>query len=161
MNSILSHGPYTLCLAIIMVALLGIIISGNYFKKLLCLGLLQTGTIIFFISLGKIKGGHIPVLECFDLKQCGAVVDPLPQVLMLTAIVVGAATMSVGLSIIIQIKKRFGTIEEELIYSHKVQPTNEKDGLPRAANNDEFKSPSLRGAKRRGNPSSLTSRARK
>lgn len=118
MNIILSHGAYILCLAIIIVALFGIIISGNYFKTLLCLGLLQTGTIIFFISLGKIKGGHIPVLECFDLKQCGAIVDPLPQVLMLTAIVVGVATMSVGLAIVIQIKKRFGTIEEEQIIHH-------------------------------------------
>ena len=116
MNIILSHGPYILALAIICLALFGIIISGNYFKKLLCLSLLQTGVIIFFITLGKINGGKVPVLECFDLEKCGDIVDPLPQVLMLTAIVVGVATTSVGLAIVIQIRKNFGTIEErELI----------------------------------------------
>jgi len=112
MKIILSHGSYVLCLAIICVALFGIITSKNYLKKLLCLGLLQTGTILFFVALGKINGAKVPALECFDLNKCGNVVDPLPQVLMLTAIVVGVATMSVGLAIVIQIKKKFGTIEE-------------------------------------------------
>jgi multicomponent Na+:H+ antiporter subunit C len=160
MNIILSHGPYILCLAIIMVALFGIIISGNYFKRLLCLGLLQTGTIIFFISLGKVKDGHIPVLECFDLKQCGAIVDPLPQVLMLTAIVVGVATMSVGLAIIIQIKKRFGTIEEELLFKpeYKKMDCRAQRTMTKRKNTS---SPSLRGAKRRGNPSSLNKHSTK
>jgi multicomponent Na+:H+ antiporter subunit C len=113
MTIILSHGPYILSLAIICVALFGIIINGNYFKKLMCLSLLQIGAIIFFITLGKINSGKVPVLECFDLAKCGDIVDPLPQVLMLTAIVVGIATTSVGLAIIIQIKKSFGTIDEE------------------------------------------------
>ena len=113
MNIILSHGPYILCLAIICIALFGIIISSNYLKKLLCLGLLQTGTILFFVALGKINGAKVPALECFDLDKCGNIVDPLPQVLMLTAIVVGVATMSVGFAILIQIKKNFGTIEEQ------------------------------------------------
>ena len=113
MNIILSHGPYILCLAIISIALFGIITSRNYFKKLLCLGLLQTGTILFFVALGKINNAAVPALECFDLNKCGNIVDPLPQVLMLTAIVVGVATMSVGLAIIIKIKKNFKTIEEK------------------------------------------------
>jgi len=113
MNFILSHGPYFLCLAIICIALLGIIINGNYLKKLLCLGLLQTGTIIFFVALGRVNGGTPPALECFDLEKCGAIVDPLPQVLMLTAIVVGLATTAVGLALVIRIKQNFGTIEEQ------------------------------------------------
>lgn len=113
MNIILTHGTYVLCITIICIALFGVIISNNYFKKLLCLGLMQTGVILFFISLGKIHGAKVPVLECFELNKCGNIVDPLPQVLMLTAIVVGVATMSVGFAILIQIKKNFGTIEEQ------------------------------------------------
>ncbi|NRA73633.1 MAG: cation:proton antiporter subunit C [Rickettsiales bacterium] len=113
MTIILTHGAYFLCLAIICVAFWGIIINKNYFKKLLCLNLLQVGTILFFITLGKIHNGKVPALECFDLNECGDIVDPLPQVLMLTAIVVGVATMSVGLAILIKIKKNFKTIEEQ------------------------------------------------
>ena len=112
MNIILSHGSYFLCLAIISVAFFGIIINKNYFKKLLCLNLLQVGTILFFIAMGKINNSNTPALKCFDLNICGDIVDPLPQVLMLTAIVVGVATMSVGLAIIIKIKKNFKTVEE-------------------------------------------------
>jgi multicomponent Na+:H+ antiporter subunit C len=118
MNLIISHGPYILSIAIICVALFGIIVNGNYFKKLLCLAFLQTGAIIFFLTLGKITAARIPVLECFDLQKCGNIVDPIPQVLMLTAIVVGVATTSVGLAIIIQIKKKFGTIEEGELLNH-------------------------------------------
>ena len=112
MNILFSHGPYFFCNALICVALFGLFYFKDLFKELVCLSVLQTGTIIFFVMLGKVRNGTIPILNCAGQGKCANISDPIPQVLMLTAIVVGVATLSVGLSIAIKIKRSFGASEE-------------------------------------------------
>ena len=82
--------------------------TSNYMKKLFGLSIVQLSAIIFFIIIGYVQGGAIPVIkEGIELYN-----NPLPHVLMLTAIVVGVATFAVGLAIIIKIKEEFKSIEE-------------------------------------------------
>lgn len=106
--------PYFISIAIIVVGIYGIVINKNYLKRLISLGILQSGTIIFFIALAKVNGGAAPIMDCIEIDKCEKIVaNPLPHVLMLTAIVVGVATLSVGLSLIVRIREEFGKVEEE------------------------------------------------
>ena len=84
------------------------IASDNMVKKLVGLNIFQTSVFILYISLGKVKGGSPPIANAsIELYS-----NPLPHVLILTAIVVGVATTALGLSLIIRIQKAYGTIEE-------------------------------------------------
>ncbi len=88
-----------------------VISHGNLIKKLLGLTIFQTAVFILYISIGKIKGGTAPILdEGFSLYS-----NPLPHVLILTAIVVGIATTALGLALVVRINEAYGTIEEDEI----------------------------------------------
>ncbi len=79
-----------------------VLASDNLIKKLLGLGLFQTSVLWFYISLGKIYGAKPPICD----EVCtGLYSNPLPHVLMLTAIVVGIATLSLGFALVIKINK--------------------------------------------------------
>ena len=69
--------PYILCFAIIMVGFYGVAINGNYIKKLMSLGILQSGVIMFFLALAKVEGGSAPILNCADITQCPKLVANL------------------------------------------------------------------------------------
>jgi multicomponent Na+:H+ antiporter subunit C len=88
-----------------------VIAQGNLVKKLVGLGLFQTSVFIFYISMGKVAGGHAPILtDGVTLYS-----NPLPHVLILTAIVVGVATTAVGLALVVRINEAYGSVEEEEI----------------------------------------------
>lgn len=90
-----------------------LITTQNLIKKLYGLAIFQAAILLFVISLGYLDGGYSPILEKSAegfVKR--PMVNPLPQVLILTAIVVGLATLSVGLALGIRIKKEFGSVEE-------------------------------------------------
>ncbi len=113
---LIEYLPYILCIGIITVGLYGTTNSNNYLKKLIGLGILQTGVILFFISIAKVRGGKVPILACENFASCPqTLVNPLPHVLMLTAIVVGVATLAVGLSLITRIREEYKTIEDNKI----------------------------------------------
>lgn len=101
-------------LAVVVLMMLGLwtmIESRNLVKKLVGLNILQTAVFLFYISIGKVSGGTSPILgEEHDVYS-----NPLPQVLILTAIVVGVATSSVGLALVARIHDAFGAVEEDLI----------------------------------------------
>jgi multicomponent Na+:H+ antiporter subunit C len=82
-----------------------------YFRKLIGLTIFQNSILIFYISFGKIRDGIVPISVDGNIMYS----SPLPHVLMLTAIVVGFATMSVGIAIIYKIKEEFGSLEEDII----------------------------------------------
>ena len=111
--NIVSHAPYIVCMAIICLGLYTITSNSNYFKKLMGLTVLQSGTILFFIAFAKVHNGQIPILNCLE-PNCDSTlfVNPLPHVLMLTAIVVGIATLALGLALIIRTNEEYRTIEE-------------------------------------------------
>jgi multicomponent Na+:H+ antiporter subunit C len=82
-----------------------------YFRKLIGLTIFQNSILIFYISFGKIRAGIVPI----SLDDNVIYSSPLPHVLMLTAIVVGFATMSVGIAIIYKIKEEFGSLDEDIL----------------------------------------------
>ncbi len=89
----------------------------NLVKKILGLSIFQTGIFYFYVGLGKVDGGTAPIFIEENEKLTEAVIysNPLPHVLILTAIVVGVATMAVGLALIVRIYEKYGSIEEDEI----------------------------------------------
>jgi len=90
--------------------------SDNFVRKIIGLGIFQSSVLIFYIALGKIRNGIVPIDICVNTNSCSHIFSsPLPHVLMLTAIVVGFATMSVGFALIYQIYKEYGSVLESQI----------------------------------------------
>jgi multicomponent Na+:H+ antiporter subunit C len=88
--------------------------SDNYVRKIIGLSIFQSSILIFYIALGKVKYGAVPILK----QEAQLYSSPLPHVLMLTAIVVGFATLSVGIALICRMHKQFGVISESQINEH-------------------------------------------
>ncbi|HPF13042.1 MAG: cation:proton antiporter subunit C [Planctomycetes bacterium] len=90
--------------------------SRNLIKKVIGLNLFQTSVFIFYISTGKVSGGAVPI------ETPGILIysNPLPHVLILTAIVVGVASTAIGLALILRIKDDYGTVEEDEIDAQDV-----------------------------------------
>ncbi len=104
---------YWIAVILMMTGFYIVISSGNLIKKIIGLNIFQVSVFLFYISMGKITGGTAPI------KTDGATIysNPLPHVLILTAIVVGVATTALGLSLVVRIKEAYGTIEEDEIHS--------------------------------------------
>jgi len=83
----------------------------NLVKKLIGLNIFQSAVFLFYISVGKVRGGTAPIIE----QGFSSYSNPLPHVLILTAIVVGVATVSLGLALVVRLKEAYGTIEEDEI----------------------------------------------
>ena len=108
-EQIFNSWNYIIVVILMMIGLYIIIARTNLVKKLVGLSIFQTSVFIFFISLGKVAGGTAPIL---DGNPDTLYSNPLPHVLILTAIVVGVATTALGLALIIRIKEAYDTIEE-------------------------------------------------
>lgn len=113
---------------LMMIGLYGITIKKNFMKKVIGLSILQTAVILFFVSIGAKNNATIPIIEhahdgVHSAVQAGHFINPLPHVLMLTAIVVAVATLGVALALIIKIYRQYDTLEEDEILT---QLKNEK-----------------------------------
>ena len=113
---------YWAVIVLMMVGFYTLIARGNLVKKLIGLNIFQTSMILMYVSFAKVAGGTAPILMETGDHGAGAAEpilysNPLPHVLMLTAIVVGVATLALGLSLVVRIKEAFGTIEEDEIES--------------------------------------------
>jgi multicomponent Na+:H+ antiporter subunit C len=104
-----------------MVGLYVVISHGNLLKKLIGLTLFQAGVFLFFISLGKVDGGSAPIIS----DEVETYSHPLPQVLILTAIVVGVATLAVGLALSVRIFEAYGSIEEDEVLARDSVPAGD------------------------------------
>ena len=103
---------YWIVICLMMAGFYVVISSGNLVKKIVGLNVFQASVFILYISLGKMRDGAIPILrEGIDMYS-----NPLPQVLILTAIVVGVATTALGLALVVRIKEAYGTVEEDEIH---------------------------------------------
>lgn len=103
---------YVICVLLIMIGFYAVITKDNLVKKVIGLGLFQTGIFLFYISLALIEGGEAPIRDhavAEDVQQ--VFVNPLPHVLILTAIVVSVSIMAVALAVIISIQRQYGTVE--------------------------------------------------
>ena len=114
-NFISSYNYYVIIF--LMISGLFIVVSrGNMVKKLVGLALFQTSVYILYISPGKILNGTAPILaDGYSIYS-----SPLPHVLILTAIVVGIATLALGISLVIRINEEFGTIEEDKLFDDEL-----------------------------------------
>ncbi len=98
----------------LMVAGLSIVIArGNMIKKLVGLSIFQTSVYLLYISAGKVLGGTAPIVA----EGRSVYSHPLPHVLILTAIVVGIATLALGLALAVRIREAYGTVEEDAIFA--------------------------------------------
>ncbi len=103
-------------LAVIMLMMIGLYITisrGNLVKKVMGMNIFQVSVILLYVSMGKISGGTAPIL--IEGKPEIVYSNPLPHVLMLTAIVVGVASTAVGLALVVRIKEAYETVEEDEI----------------------------------------------
>jgi len=111
---------YWVYVVLMMVGLYAMIAKHNLVKKVIGLNILQTAIILFFISTGAKHAATIPIIEDghgpgFQVAQAVQYTNPLPHVLMLTAIVVAVATFGVALALIVRIHRRYHTLEEDEI----------------------------------------------
>ena len=107
----MDHYNYWIVVVLMMTGFYIVIAHGNLIKKIIGLSIFQTSVYIFYISMAKVEGGTAPILE-EGIRQYS---NPLPHVLILTAIVVGIATTALGLALAVRIKEAYGSIEEEEI----------------------------------------------
>lgn len=116
MDFILGHLNYWLFIVLMMIGFYIVVARGNYIKKIVGLNVFQVSVFMFYISIGKVEGGTAPIFPV-DMNIDPNVIysNPLPHVLILTAIVVGIATTSLGLALIVRIREEYGTIEEDEI----------------------------------------------
>lgn len=106
------HFNYWVVFVLMMIGLYMVVARGNLVKKIVGLNVFQTSVFILFISIGKVAGGTAPIaadgIELFS--------NPLPHVLILTAIVVGVATTALGLALVVRIREAYHTVEEDEIH---------------------------------------------
>ena len=117
---LVSRINYWVYIALMMIGLYGIIIKNNIMKKIIGLSILQTAVILFFVSIGAKRDATIPIIDHTNASAHTEIsathfINPLPHVLMLTAIVVAVATLGVALSMVIKIYREYNTLEEDEI----------------------------------------------
>lgn len=105
------HFTYFVTVFLMVAGLFIVIARGNLIKKLVGLSIFQTSVYLLYIAPGKLVGGTAPILaDAFKVYS-----NPLPHVLILTAIVVGVATLALGLALVVRIREVYGSIEEDKI----------------------------------------------
>ena len=104
---------YWIVIFLMMTGFFIVIARGNLVKKIIGLNIFQTAVFLLYLTLGKVRGGTAPIIdERFEIYT-----NPLPSVLILTAIVVGVATTALALALIVRIREAYGTIEEDEIHT--------------------------------------------
>ena len=96
---------------LLMIGFYAVIAKLNLVKKLIGLSLFQAAVFLLYITMGNVEGASAPIYG-FGAETFS---NPLPQVLILTAIVVGISTMALGLGLVVRINEEYGSIEEDEI----------------------------------------------
>lgn len=113
MSELLGLYNYWIVILLMMAGFYIVMTNRNLVKKIIGLNIFQASVFVFYISIGKLEGGTAPIIsEAFSSYS-----NPLPHVLILTAIVVGVATTALGLALVVRINAAFGSIEEHEIDS--------------------------------------------
>ncbi|MDP1981930.1 MAG: cation:proton antiporter subunit C [Sulfuritalea sp.] len=107
----LDHFGYVVTVFLMVAGLFIVIARGNLIKKLIGLSIFQTSVYLLYIVPGKLIGGTAPIIS----SQFFVYSNPLPHVLILTAIVVGVATLALGLALAVRIREAYDSIEEDEI----------------------------------------------
>ena len=112
LHGLVAHYNHWITIFLMVAGLYVVVARGNMVKKLVGLSMFQTSVYLLYLSPGKTLGGTPPIIAPgFSLYS-----NPLPHVLILTAIVVGVATLALGLALVVRINEAYGTIEEDEIF---------------------------------------------
>ncbi len=123
---ILGYFNYWVFAIVLMIGLYAVIARGNLIKKLLGLSIFQSAVFLMYITMDKVEGGTAPIIQPGAVDQLYS--NPLPQVLILTAIVVGVSTTALGLAIVVRIREAYGSIEEADILEEDIyDPEDQKE----------------------------------
>ncbi len=109
---------YWIVIFLMMAGFYVVVARGNLIKKLVGLNVFQASVFVLYISMGKVTGGTAPIIA----EGITTYSNPLPHVLILTAIVVGVATTALGLALVVRINRAYGTIEEDEIHDRDEEP---------------------------------------
>lgn len=122
----IEHFSYIVTVFLMIAGLFIVMARGNLIKKLIGLSVFQTSVYLLYVAPGKLVGGTAPILAA----QYSVYSNPLPHVLILTAIVVGVATLALGLALAVRIREAYGSIEEDEIteLDNQVQDLEEQTG---------------------------------
>jgi multicomponent Na+:H+ antiporter subunit C len=123
---------YWVVIVLMMAGLYIVMSSGHLVKKIVGLNIFQTAVFILFISVGKVAGGTAPIID----PSITLYSNPLPHVLILTAIVVGVATTALGLAIAVRIHEAYNTVEEDEITALDAQRLEEENAVSIATDSD-------------------------
>jgi multicomponent Na+:H+ antiporter subunit C len=127
MSTLAGHYSYWMTIVLIVAGMYILIARGNLLKKLLGLAVLQSSVYLLYIAPAKLIGGTAPIVaEGYVVYS-----NPLPHVLILTAIVVGVATLALGLAIVVRIREAYGSIEEDEILAQDRADQAGTDGRAR------------------------------
>ncbi|TQV74928.1 Na+/H+ antiporter subunit C [Aliikangiella marina] len=108
---LLGYYNYWVFAIVLMVGFYAVIVRNNLIKKLLGLAIFQSAVFLMYITMDKVEGATAPIIQEGVTDQIYS--NPLPQVLILTAIVVGVSTTALGLAMVVRIKEAYGSIEED------------------------------------------------
>jgi len=108
MSTFLGLYNYWIVIVLMMTGFYVLIARDNLVKKIIGLNIFQTSVFLLYISMGKVEGGTAPIV----VKGAEAYSNPLPSVLILTAIVVGVATTALAAALVVRIKEAYRTVEE-------------------------------------------------
>lgn len=119
-STITDHYNFWIYIILMMIGLWAMIGKRNMVKKIIGMSIFQTAIILFYVSIGAKRGATIPIIKevgdhVYEAAKAVDYVNPLPHVLMLTAIVVSVATLGVALALVIKVHKQYGTLEEDEI----------------------------------------------
>ena len=122
LSIVIAKFNYWACIVLMMIGLYAMIAKKNLVKKIIGMNILQTAVILFFISIGAKRDATIPIIvhghaSESHVAHAAEYINPLPHVLMLTAIVVAVATLGVALALAIKIYQQYQTLEEDEILS--------------------------------------------
>ncbi|HJT60093.1 MAG TPA: cation:proton antiporter subunit C [Burkholderiales bacterium] len=123
MSTVAGHYSYWMTIVLIVAGMYILIARGNLLKKLLGLAVLQSSVYLLYIAPAKLVGGTAPIVA----EGYAVYSNPLPHVLILTAIVVGVATLALGLALVVRIREAYGSIEEDEILAQDRAPDGTHD----------------------------------
>ena len=123
MDELAARFPYFMIAILLAVGVWGMVGKRSLVKKLIGLNVLQSAIILFFINGSIRDGGTVPILFYSEHANAEDFMNPLPHVLMLTAIVVSVAITAVALAFLTRIHREFGTVDEAEILSEMEQQT--------------------------------------
>lgn len=112
MSFVVGHYNYWVVIFLMMAGFYVVIAQGNLVKKIVGLNIFQASVFILFISMANIEGGTAPII----IEGASRYSNPLPHVLILTAIVVGVATTALALALVVRINEAYRTVEEDEIH---------------------------------------------